>query len=237
MQSPTRVTLVSPHQDDAVFSLGCWIVRWSKSNVAVTVVNCFTRSTHSPFIACKEGLDVPLMRAQEDERSLRSLHPSISIVNLALWDAPIRIGCDIADVCDPAKTQGWDGEIVETIGAALPSASLTLFPLAFGSHIDHRHVHDVSFSRHVFEVGYYEDLPYAARASPGCQRACLEKVASTWQSSYVFELESDSIAEKETAAALYRSQIDAHGLSEIVDYTRALGGERIWLPSTSHDSY
>ena len=44
-----KIVVISPHRDDAAFSLGLSIGCWLDAGHAVNVVNCFTRSAYAPY--------------------------------------------------------------------------------------------------------------------------------------------------------------------------------------------
>ncbi len=95
------VTVLSPHRDDAAFSLCLALSRWPELNVPVTVVNFFTISGYAPHSASTEIADVSSLREREDQEALASIHPAIHVESLDLLDAPLRFNISAAAISAP----------------------------------------------------------------------------------------------------------------------------------------
>ena len=162
---------MSPHLDDAVFSVGASLAGLVDAGHDVTVVTCFTAGVPDPTgfaLACQtdKGLapDVDYMALRRAEDAAATAVLGASPVHLPLREAPHR-GYDSA----PALFAGVHPDDVawQDVLAALGSydADLWLAPQGLGSHVDHLQV-----VRAVAELDrptlWWRDAPYALR-SPG----------------------------------------------------------------------
>jgi hypothetical protein len=102
-----HLLILSPHRDDAAFSLSLALEHWLRGRHTLTIVNVFTRSRYAPFSDADTVHEndlmsyVSAMRKREDEAFLKQMRGA-RMVDLNLKDAPIRLRCDAATVCDIA---------------------------------------------------------------------------------------------------------------------------------------
>lgn len=163
-----RVLAVSPHLDDAAFSVGGALALLSDAGHEVTVVTCFTASVDGPTgfaLACQTDKGLPpevdylALRRAEDLAAQSVL--GATAVHLPLPEAPHR-GYDSA----PALFAGVrpDDLVWHDVAEALApyDADLWLAPQALGSHVDHLQV-----VRAVASLGrptaWWQDVPYVLR--------------------------------------------------------------------------
>ena len=164
-----RVLAVSPHLDDAVFSVGASLARLVDAGHDVTVVTCFTASVVGPTgfaLACQtdKGLtpDVDYMALRRAEDRAATAVLGVDPVHLPLREAPHR-GYDSA----PALFAGVRaGDVAwQDVRAALDAhtADLWLAPQGLGGHVDHLQV-----VRAVAALDrptlWWRDAPYALRS-------------------------------------------------------------------------
>ena len=94
-----KIVVVSPHRDDAAFSVGLAIDAWLAARQAVDVLCCFTRSSSAPFsdadsLHPNDRLSyVTAVRAREDLAWSKMYRGALSLTDLRLKDAPIRFRC------------------------------------------------------------------------------------------------------------------------------------------------
>jgi hypothetical protein len=179
-----KILILSPHRDDAAFSLSLAITNWLAAGHTVTILNIFTRSLHAPFsdadfVHENDRLSyVSAMRQREDELFVqrltedlpRAAKTRLQLVDLNLKDAPIRLRCPLDELSDTPVNP--EDPAIEKIRRALtrqteagaptgPAAALVL-PLALGHDVDHLTVLAAALP---FTTGlpsaFYEDLPYA----------------------------------------------------------------------------
>lgn len=163
-----RVLAVSPHLDDAAFSVGGALAVLADAGHEVTVLTCFTGSVAQPTgfaLTCQtdKGLapeaDYMALRRAEDVAALAVL--GVTAVHLPLPEAPHR-GYDSA----PALFAGvlTDDLVWQDVAEALRlhDADLLLAPQGLGAHVDHLQV-----VRAVASLGrptaWWRDAPYVLR--------------------------------------------------------------------------
>jgi LmbE family N-acetylglucosaminyl deacetylase len=170
-----RVTAVSPHLDDAAFSVGGTLAALADAGHEVTVVTCFTASVPDPAgfaLACQldKGLpaevDYMALRREEDAAAMAVL--GAGSLHLDLPEAPHRGYTGAPDLFAGVH----DGDDVwRSVRAALADVpgDLWLAPQALGGHVDHLQVLRAvaALDRPVL---WWRDSPYVLRqpdAVPG----------------------------------------------------------------------
>ena len=208
---PTALA-ISPHLDDAAFSVGgtlSWLVArgWR-----VKIATCFTRSVPDPTgfaLACQldKGLgpdvDYMALRRVEDAEACAAvgLDPPIW---LDLPEAPHR-GYDSASALfgDVRRDDAVEAALVRLLAPHTKQADMVLAPQAIGGHVDHLlTVAAVDRLSNRPPVMWWSDLPYAARVGsrrPLAPRfAALEEVQPQIQ---------HYVKAKLTVCGCYRSQL------------------------------
>ncbi len=171
-----RIVVVSPHRDDAAFSLGLSIEAWLAAGHHVEILNCFTQSEYAPYsdVDSLHGNDkrsfVSAVRRREDIAWNKLLGGRLKFIDLDMLDAPLRLSCSMDDVLT-AEIRAGDRAVARIAGAlrklagkAEPGHFAIALPLALGDHIDHRVVHQAaleSLRDANLPMAFYEDLPYA----------------------------------------------------------------------------
>ncbi len=141
------VTVLSPHRDDAVFSLYLSILHWSECGVTVRVVNFFTRSNYGPRLGTGEHAFVTESRCREDRYALATV-PSGRVVETSCHfaDAPLRPPIIFNSVCRPETAALLTSDFIDDLSIVIKnylSKGLVLAPLAIGDHVDHVAIRDV----------------------------------------------------------------------------------------------
>jgi LmbE family N-acetylglucosaminyl deacetylase len=163
-----RVLAVSPHLDDAAFSVGGTLAALADAGHEVTVLTCFTASVPDPTgfaLACQldKGLpadaDYMALRRAEDAAAMAVL--GATPVHLDLPEAPHRGYGSAADLF--AGVHEGDGAWRWIAGELeARDADLWLAPQALGGHVDH-----VQVCRAVAgldrPVLWWRDSPYVLR--------------------------------------------------------------------------
>ena len=166
-----RVTAVSPHLDDAAFSVGGTLAALADAGHEVTVVTCFTRSVPGPdgfALACQldKGLpaDVDYMALRRDEDAAAMAVLGATPLHLDLREAPHRGYGSAAELFAGVHPDDDAWEDVRAALTGLPG-DLWLAPQALGGHVDHLQV-----LRAVAGTGrpvlWWRDSPYVLR-DPG----------------------------------------------------------------------
>jgi LmbE family N-acetylglucosaminyl deacetylase len=170
-----RITAVSPHLDDAAFSVGGTLAALADAGHEVTVVTCLTASVPAPTgfaLACQldKGLapdvDYMALRRAEDVAAMAVL--GATPVHLDLPEAPHRGYASAPDLF--AGVHPGD-EVWRDVAARLAvlDADLWLAPQGLGGHVDHLQVGRAvaALDRPVL---WWRDSPYVLRdpaARPG----------------------------------------------------------------------
>jgi len=231
------LTVLSPHRDDAAFSLCLALSRWSKLDVPITVVNFFTISSYAPQSSVTAISEVSSLREREDRLALSSINSQIRIEALGLLDAPIRLNISAASISAPENAQLQPAGEIESLTRRMqaPAYRLVLAPLALGNHVDHQAIHSAAVRACSGQrLGFYEDLPYATWTSA---EDLAVRIASTEDATHVslkpvvIGISSDAVSKKWRVVSRYQSQINRQEAKSIARYAgRYGGGERIWIP-------
>ena len=237
------ISIVSPHRDDAAFSLGLAIRTWLAAGHTIDVVNCFTRSDYAPFsdVASLHVNDrttyVSALRLREDQawqRSLRAGAKKLRLTDLNLKDAPRRLRISANDVC--GLPVAAEDKALLKIRKSLQTLKFDalLIPLALGGHVDHKTARDAAMGCIPAGVpcAFYEDLPYATR--PNAAEEIADDVASlglALTAGFIGPPQDPAaaVADKRAMAQCYDSQIDSEVTGQIAGFCeRYQGRERMW---------
>lgn len=230
MNNLPKIYILSPHFDDAAYGLTLSISSFLKSNLSVTIINCFTVTKWTALpVAEKDVKSVSLLRAMEDAEYNKLFNSRIKILNLDLLDAPLRNGYIFQN--QPFQQNEWD--LIEDLTKLLEVHiidGILLCPLAIGNHIDHAICRQAIIKLYKkYSVIFFEDLPYARRLSKGqIQKHIedLEQILGVPLISYTQGL--DNCTNKGQAVRVYKSQLNEEIYSEIIAHMNALKGERLW---------
>ncbi len=237
-----KIVVLSPHRDDAAFSLGLSIGTWLDAGHTVDVVNCFTRSDYAPhaefeFIHSNDRLlRVTALRLRED-RSWQKMYGTgtLRMTDLNMKDAPLRLHVGLEQVC-ALQVNPEDKAMMKVpkAVAALGGDALAV-PLAMGSHVDHKTVREAMLTSGLpwqTPMAFYEDLPYAARFGT---METIEATAAALSEELqpVFVTAEDScetaVARKRRLSLCYDSQIADDVADQIAEFCVRYGGrERLW---------
>lgn len=223
------VWVLSPHLDDAVFSLGCWLRRWTELDLSISVLNFYTVSSYAPWVSSPAA--IAARRRYEDRQALRAVSPQIAVTNLDLLDAPLRLGSAVSAVMqqDVAAVRQVDVDHLQAHLRPIRSPSLVVAPLGLGGHIDHLTVREAarrSLPEHL--LAFYEDLPYAAWASLDEVEAQIGAVNQASLQRVTLHGSSTRF-EKRRWVACYRSQLKREDALLIARYK----SEGLWTPRTA----
>ncbi len=244
-----RIVVVSPHRDDAAFSLGLSIEDWLQAGHRVEILNCFTQSEYAPFsdVDSLHGNDkrsfVSAVRRREDVAWNKLVGGRLKITDLDLLDAPLRLACSVDEVLTIEIRPG-DRAVARVVGAVRklaekvePGQIALALPLAIGEHIDHRVVHHAALealATAAVPLAFYEDLPYAAR--PGADETIEARANATGfelTPSFTHEVSAavaDLVRRKHRIAEGYDSQIDNDVAWQLASFAERYGGrERLWV--------
>jgi LmbE family N-acetylglucosaminyl deacetylase len=242
-----KILLLSPHRDDAAFSLSSSISHWLAVGHKIQVLNVFTRSLYAPYSDAESKplaerlIYVSGLRSIEDRQAFEKMGVS-DVKDLEIEDAPIRLDCDSSVVCDmevnpkdPAmpKIRRAMEKMIRDAGAE-DDVALVL-PLGLGHHVDHRTARDAALPLSSgLPCAFYEELPYATRDGVRVDLSRFREDASTRMHEPLFPVlchgtHTRPTEWKRSVALMYRSQIDLQLANVIADFShRYHGAERLW---------
>ena len=224
-----KINILSPHIDDAAYSLALTISRCVNNQIPVTIINCFTVTKWAIRFVSKDVNEVSLLRKKEDSECYKTYNASIDIINLELTDAPLRNDY----IFQSQPFQPDELKLVEIVKKKLEKSSdaILISPLGIGNHIDHAICKQAAVQLYrKMKVLFYEDLPYANRISETeifDQIKILEERLNVQLTHRTDGLKNCTI-NKEQLIRLYKTQINDEICSEIMSHMNNLSGERIW---------
>ena len=249
-----NILVLSPHRDDAAFSLSLSMMHWLQAGHRVTLFNVFTRSLYAPYSDAESVHEndrlsyVSALRKREDESFVKQLTSELgtknggamTMVDLNIKDAPIRLHCDSSIVCDMDVDS--NDTCIPKIRKALqklaeqPHAPTALvLPLGLGHHVDHRTARDASLPLSTeMPCAFYEELPYAARDGVRVDLSRFREDANTRYHEPLHPVlchgtHTRPSELKRRFAQIYVSQIDSQWLDVVTNFShRYHGAERLW---------
>jgi LmbE family N-acetylglucosaminyl deacetylase len=228
-----RHLIVSPHLDDAWFSLGGSLNEWRKGNSVVLVVDVFSIQSWTKY-----G-DLPLDRVvsvRKREERLNARRDRVRLMFLDLQEGLLRgYPLQFPQVINWTIDLNTLDDIVTSLGRVIRAydPDFIYFPLGIGGHVDHVLLREVatimrsSFSLNNIEILFYEDLPYASHY--------VLPVGFIKQHGLSPVLQQIDIEHKLASVRNYRSQIYDETVASIKDYAGGMSSddfryERLWRP-------
>jgi LmbE family N-acetylglucosaminyl deacetylase len=233
-----RIVVLSPHRAAAAFSLSLAFESWIARGHTVEVINCFPRSAFAPFSDADSlhpndrASYVTALRLREDEAWRRQYGKHLTLTDLNLKDAPIRLRCSSEELftlpVNPAD------KAIEKIRKALERArtDALILPLAIGGHLDHRTAQHAALLAPAARLAFYEDLPQSAHpGATGLIEAAAHALNPDLQPTFANGPDNTAAAteRKRKHALCYDSQIDDAAIVTIAEFcARYEGRERLW---------
>jgi LmbE family N-acetylglucosaminyl deacetylase len=239
------VVVLSPHCDDAAFSLAGVLKHALGLGKRTTIITCFSCSSYAPKLIFRSPTRVTQIRKREDTGFGTWLHPSCELIWLDWEDAALRDDRRRIDVCSARPLSGSDldltAKLAEVLRGLVDPTSVILLPFGVGSHVDHRIVREAGLSlaaEGCSSLFFYEDLPYAAEYS----LQTLDNWIAGFSFARLFRVEprymsfAELLSCKTRAALCYKSQVTRRVVERIVGHARRLdpsgpGAERVWQVS------
>jgi LmbE family N-acetylglucosaminyl deacetylase len=224
-----KISVLSPHIDDAAFGLTLTISKLINNKIPVTIINCFTVTRWTGVFVSREIEVVSRLRKDEDAAYNKLFNSQINIINLDQLDAPLRNGY----IFQNQPFQQNELDLIEDLKKLLQlhAGGILLCPLAIGNHIDHAICREAVIGLHnKLNVIFFEDLPYTRRIAEDQIHhhiKNLEEKLNFKLISHINGLENSTINKGE-AIRVYKSQLNEEICSEIISHLHALKGERLW---------
>lgn len=233
-----ELTILSPHRDDAAFSLSMALSYWSELQFSLKVVNFFTISDYGPRALSTRASTISALRDREDHLVLSAIDTRIRVEAFDLLDAPLRLGIAADAISRPETAALQSASEINALGQRIRKyfvRGLVLAPLALGDHVDHLAVSKAASANSVdHKLGFYEDLPYATWTSESalCRRLRkAERDTGVHLRSIVIRNRHFTVAHKRRLINRYRSQISPEEATSIAKHAwKYGGGERLWIP-------
>jgi LmbE family N-acetylglucosaminyl deacetylase len=247
VETKVKIVVLSPHRDDAAFSVGLAVSWWLEKGDTVEVLNCFSRSEYALYsdvhsVHANDRMSfVTALRSREDECWRKLCGNKLTISDLRLKDAPIRFHCSLDEIGQLA-IRPEEKAFLKIRSAIAERRGLLVLPLGVGAHVDHLTAREAALAAvdDVRPIAFYEELPYAARG----ESVAAEDLAGELSLRLKCELlpvligeelageEEDlemAIARKRKLALCYDSQINDGEVTQIAEFCRRYGGrERLW---------
>jgi hypothetical protein len=226
------IEIISPHIDDAAFSLANYIQQQIKEHQPLRIINCFSISDYHVGTEKLDLQQVTNIRKSEDNAFRGFLDNKIEFIYLDLNDAPIRgyAKCTFDGTFRPDDQL----QIEKLYNYFIKGENSTQFiaPLGLGDHIDHIICNSAICKLDPNSIrAFYEDLPYAGRMSESeiiVKVKLIEaRLRIRLQPVIVGKAFVDS---KEDICRLYKTQIKDWYIEKIRHHLMRLqGGERLWV--------
>ena len=249
-----KILILSPHRDDAAFSLSLAITNWLTARHTVTILNVFTRSRFAPysdaaFVHENDELSyVSAMRLREDELWVRRIKETLPkghknnlhMLDLNLKDAAIRLRIPL-EAANTTPVNPADPSI-EKIRKALTrhategTMQAIVIPAALGNHVDHLTIREAAqpFTTQL-AAAFYEDLPYATHPNALADLEALRTTAAEHNAPLTEilyntnESTAEAVTRKRKLVLNYASQIDDAAGDVIANFAATYNGaERLW---------
>ncbi len=239
MLASQRLTILSPHRDDAAFSLSIALRKWSRLPVRIEILNLFTRSGYAPWVEDNDPSVISAIRREEDRAVLSEISADIEVHDRDFLDAPLRTGLQVDQVCDIQNAVLIGEEIVQALQRVFTNnqSELILAPLALGDHIDHIAVRQAALRTFpALRLGFYEDLPYATWTPEEALQKKVDEAANALRCELHSFVVADAVAAQAKAQTIagYKSQITMGEADSMAARSEHFGGgERIWAPAST----
>ena len=234
-----KITVVSPHRGDAAFSLALAIGSWIKAGHKVSVINCFSRSEEAPYsdagsVHANDRMSfVTALRGREDEVWRRQYGSALSLVDLNMKDAPLRLHCKPEEVYGLTVNPNdkWLLKIEKVVEQR--GGDAVVLPLGLGGHVDHLVARDGSLKLAGSEkaCAFYEEQPVEGGVAEEFVRELERESRIDLKAGFVGAAVdvAAAVKRKRRAVFCYDSLIDDAMVEKIAGGCEAYGGrERLW---------
>lgn len=167
-----RVTIVSPHFDDAPLSLGQSLLDGALSKCRVRVAVVFGRSNFTRWFHPTRGRALPVSAWRRGEEAAAQAVFRYRVTTSPWEELVLRTGELDPDVLLDESAE-LDEQLLDDLVAWLRrlrgDGSTVLVPAGIGGHLDHRLVAEAGrrlLGEHADRLGFYEDRPYASFVDP-----------------------------------------------------------------------
>ena len=233
------MVVLSPHSDDAAFSLAAVMDSFAKAGASIDLVTCFSCSCYSRHLGTKSEREVTARRKLEDSRFARLVGGKCFTHWLDQPDSELR-GTPLGETLRQHELNSRELSILdsmlETIAPLIFPEILLLAPMAVGNHIDHQIVYRLGAKLVQLKkcwTCFYEEIPYKLFSRWNAADAT-EKLRQLNVSALPYQLLfEDCYGLKERASGCYDSQVTRHEVESLLQQDRKgrqiCGAEYIWI--------
>jgi LmbE family N-acetylglucosaminyl deacetylase len=161
LDTQAPIIVISPHLDDAVWSLGPVLKELAEHDHRVWIVNLFSLSLIVDDESSLPAAGTAIRKAEDAE-----VCQEVGCEKVLYLDFPDGVLRDHSPetIFDPKyETPTWLADMLtKALKESVPADAILLVPSGFGWHIDHQLAARVA-SKLAHRVIFYEDFPYAAR--------------------------------------------------------------------------
>jgi LmbE family N-acetylglucosaminyl deacetylase len=229
-----KVAVISPHFDDACFSLGASLLTWTRQRHNIDIFDCFTVSNFVADGGDRDPTEVSRRRRLEEESFVQQLGSNGRYFDLRETDAPLRLSRPLNDVF--GRSAADDPEALARLRSALrvtDTYDVIAIPLAAGRHIDHELAKAAAIDiAQNHGLAFYEDLPYSAQLADHDIAELATAAGHQAKKSLVPLIVGRGVSweEKARLVGVYKSQVTTEVEAAIrSQYERYGGGERLWV--------
>ncbi len=230
--------ILSPHCDDAAFSLGASLLSGYLKDVKIITI--FSLSNCTVNNKNKDIKYISSIRKNEDFIFSSYCPKNLAFTYCDLLDAPLRMNIGEEDVCNTSNDEEQfvtQTIINKIIIEKVSKEAFILAPLGLGNHIDHLILRNtaITFLQNGYKVAFYEDLPYIGSLT----LREINKSLTIFCTANGVKLEPYIIKTKVTiekklaACANYVSQIEENTIKRIIyhhnHFDSQFVSERIWI--------
>lgn len=227
-----KICILSPHMDDAAYSLGAWLK--NNSGTKTSILTIFSVSNFAPYSPNEHGNCAAVTKLRREEERCFALGVGSEHSFLNFLEAPLRgrpNTCDLFVSPDKATEDSICEKLtlslLESLSALKPDWLLA--PLCIGGHIDHWIVRFAAIRyamKFRCKIMYYEDLPYAGELEELKLNFVLNVLTNNLQSTLIA---TDGLDQKVQLLHGYPSQIADSDISNVINHFDRVGGERCWV--------
>ena len=217
------VTILEPHPDDVALSLG-GLIASRAGTLDAELWLIFSESLWAPRLP--PGAAIREARLAEDRRYASRF--GLRHREFDFPDASV-IGLSAIEECEvPVETDWRLPVVVDAVAPAIAPEGFVMAPLGIGTHVDHlltRRCSDRAAARCV----YYEELPYASRASARERYELARTAFGAEPCAWTFDI-SRVREDKRSALLLYESQFTPAEIDALMNGAPSPSApvERVW---------
>jgi hypothetical protein len=236
-----KITVVSAHRGDVAFAVGLSVRTWLEQGHPVEVINCFTRSEFAPYsdagsVHANDRMSfVSATRKREDEAWMKLYRGKLTLTDLNLKDAPLRLHCDASEVFGRAIDLAEKSAVKIQKALERSAGGALVLPLALDGHVDRVIAREAAMAgwAGALPLAFYEDLPQAVGFGADALDEAAHAVRLDLTAGFVGPAADDleaAVVRKRRIAWCYDSQIDEAVTAQIAEFCRGYGGrERLWV--------